>query len=50
MEAPDLPICKYVIIISLRYIEKMNEVVAKKEIEKDDANLPKDKRVCKQKK
>ena len=50
MEAPDQTICEYVIIISLRYTEKRNEVVAKKEIEKDDTNLAKDKRVCKQKK
>ena len=49
MEAPDQTICNYVIIISLRYTEKRNEVVAKKAIEKYDTNLPKDKRVCKQK-
>ena len=48
LEAPDQPICKDVIIISLRYAEKRNEVVAKKAIEKDDSNLAKDKRVCKQ--
>ena len=38
------------IIISLTYTEKKNEVVAKKAIEKYDTNLPKDKRGCKQKK
>ena len=50
MEAPNQPICKDVIIIILRYTKKRNEVVAKKAIEKDDTNLAKYKRVCKQKK
>ena len=50
IEAPNHLICKDVIIISLRYIEKRNEVVAKKAIEKDGTNLARDKRVCKQKK